>query len=510
MKDGQCIDSNNYDIICYSGEKLSSTGTSVQLNVGYNMLLAIGKNDYYGCAKHQINSYIDLSDSNIMLQDTYGQQYDDGQLSIEFTGKPIKPAVSLSIGNELIMQNIPAWSFSYQPKYGSLIHDSFNSYESYVCNYINNTSVSQNGASVIIKPTYISSSLSGKTLVFYITPTDISNCFIYGFKDVIEYDPQTSSMQNDMSLIYGETHKLSENKDYSLRYLFNDSLGDTIIYISGINDFYKEIRKDYKISGNISDESTKIYSDPQFSSLIENVTYAYTGEPISISAYVKLKDKLELPLNEYSIKYNDDKTTVGLHSARICGENNCSGSFKDFSYVISTDLSNCSFYPDSKDMIYQYTGKKIFPDIQISYGSMTLIKDVDYECIFQDDCINIGIHKFNIVGKTYWLGSKDYNFYIISESNTLLYKKDSLLVLDENIKTLDRRTLNLSVPSDDNLVKIVVGSHVISCEENLLSNCTSLVEADFSKCTDPSFEIPAGCFKYCNSLTSISMPGIMQ
>ena len=510
---GDYIESSMYDIICYRDSENQSEGLCVYLNPGYNVVLAIGKNDYYGYAKHQIESFVNVDKANIKLRADESNEslYNDTTPSVIYTGNPISPIVCLSIDNEFIQQNIPAWTFTHNVAYGNPIYGSIPEYKSYDCIYSNNVNVSSNPAKVIVNSLYPLSN-SSQTLEFYILPRGLINDNIEGFQQQVEYDPYISSTQTTLSVIYND-RLLQSNVDYVVSYANNEKLGFAQCIISGIGNFTSAFSNEYQITGNLGDSLTKLYNDDTYQTLISNAFYKYTGNDVSVNVYVKLKDVLELNPNDgqYIVDYIDsDNSSVGKHNAILTSINDINGWFYgtscEFSYNISTDLSNCTFIPEVIP-IQRYSGSEIKPTISIMYNGKDLVLGQDYDIDYIDDnYVDVDEHHFNIVGKTFWLGTKQFTFDIIDDTNTIVYRSNIAKVVNRNITRLTRAALNLTKDIDSTITRVVVGNKIRTCEAGLLSGCTALTEVDFSK-ANPNLEIPESCFDGCTSLKNVVFPG---
>lgn len=524
---GSIVVSNaDYTLYCYphgstKGEDITYT-KKMRLKPGFNFLLAVGKNNYFGYSQLSVESYVNPINCNIKLKkSTFGiEQYDSGQLHLTYSGFEQKPIVLLSSqSNEPISQKYDGWSISY-PENEEITY-SFDEYMTYNYEYANNIDVGI--ASCTVKSTHLENT-TPKTLTFTIDRLSMLSTTIDGIntKYVLSGNALgSSSIPVEPTPVVKYNSKIfSANDGYVVSYLSNSWIGKASLTIEGVNNLCAYATREFDIVGNMKDANATYEDSIQFDG------QDHKQIPSNVTLFNKA---LEKDVN-YSISYpNIDFVSPGNKIFNLDGlESGFCFNTQEFIYIIFEYLEKCTI--TGIDKIYKYTGQEIkpIPNVQYEYlnkvtgknVTMNLIENIDYELCYYDNpnYVNPNAGDMTSAGKKYvcvqgglapyWRSSSKYGirfeYTVYDESYTVIEKHDNTIMVINNA-ILNRSDIGIN-DIDKSLKKVSIGRNVVKLENNIFANCKQLEEVDLSNCSS-SLELSEGCFDGCVALNKIIFPG---
>ena len=295
-----------------------------------------------------------------------------------YTGKEITPAVVIKDGSTTLTQN-----------------------KDYTVSYSQNIEIGEAKVTIIGIGNY-----SGKILkTFNIKEQerqDISKLKISDIKDQtylgIKVTP-TIEIKNGNTV-------LTQNKDYELSYEDNINVGTAKVTIRGIGNYESQIVKSFKI----------VPKDISLVTVLDIDNQKYTGEKLEPAFDITDGSAKLVKDKDYTINYKNN-TEIGTATIEITGKGNYTGNItKNFNIVENVennvkDISKLSI-KNIEDKVY--TGKLITPEVKISDGQNTLIKNKDYTINYYNN-INVGTATAIIKGVGNYTGQIEMSFNIVKK-----------------------------------------------------------------------------------------------
>lgn len=344
-------------------------------NVAGHQMIASKVMDAYATIQEKTKSVAELTISDIPDQ--------------IYTGSEIKPHVIVKDGTKVLTENTD-----------------------YTLVYSNNTAVGEakvnivgmgNYAGNVIKTFNIKGSQSEKKSIVNLSYNDINNQIYSG----VDIKPDV--------VIKDSNYLLIKDKDYTLSYMNNNSVGTATVVIKGIGNYTEQTTKSFKIT-------PKSILDATVSDINAQV---YTGSEIKPSVVVYNGSIKLIENKDYNVEYANN-VQVGNATIKITGINNYTGTVsKSFiitetGQIVKKDISSvqCSTI-DNKI----YTGKLITPEVVLMDGEQILTKNVDYKLTYKDN-IDVGIGKLIITGMGDYTGEVEKSFTIIKKDINHTYVDD--------------------------------------------------------------------------------------
>ena len=223
------------------------------------------------------------------------------------------------------------------------------------------------------------------------------------------YDGNEKKPQVESVTIPGQTEPLKENVDYIVSYKNNVNAGTAQVVVEGINRYYNDFPKEFKI-GKRSLNSDKVIVK------LDKESYVYTGKPIEPTFTVIEENEVNgkvvniVRTEDFEITYTDNvnvstserKAMISLHGILNYDD------YKNAYFVIEPkklDSKNVEPIADT-----YYTGEPITPTPVIKDGDYELTAD-DYDVAYTDNLYE-GTAKVNITFKGNYKGTAETEFKI--------------------------------------------------------------------------------------------------
>lgn len=220
----------------------------------------------------------------------------------------------------------------------------------------------------------------------------------------------SDNIKPEVEIKYGRTI-LTENKDYTVRYINNNAPGIGQVIITGIGNYTSKTTVDFKIESKI----VKKISIAQVQ--MKALDKLYTGKSITPTITATYNNKTLVNGIDYKLNY---KTIInpGQATVTVTGIGNYQGTRNLVFMVKKIESNKVSYIPISRVIVNTlpnqiYTGKAVTPLVTVKDSGVLLRNGVDYTLSYRNN-INIGIAQVIINGKGKYQGTKTINFNIIN------------------------------------------------------------------------------------------------
>ena len=290
----------------------------------------------------------------------------------------------------------------------------------YALSYQNNTNVGT--ANIIIKG--IGNYKDYTTKTFIIIPKNISESSV---KDIAD-QKYTGSEIKPSIVVYDGSIKLIENQDYKLNFENNIEVGTASITITGINNYDKTVIKNFNIIQGDQQIKKKI-SEVECSTIDDKI---YTGKLITPEVILTDNEKTLIKNVDYILTY-ENNLNIGVGKVIITGAGDYIDTTEKEFNIIKKDI-NYTFIEDISDQIY--TGKEIKPIVSIKNDKIKLVEGTDYVVEYKNNT-DIGNAQIIITGINNFNGTMTKTFNIVDEKdiniqNTTV-KKDTTIKEDTTV-----------------------------------------------------------------------------
>ena len=208
--------------------------------------------------------------------------------------------------------------------------------------------------------------------------------------------PEVTVRDGEKTLIFG--------KDYKVSYSGNKKAGTGYVTVTGVGNYTGKVKIPFTI------QNVNLEDNPEVRIVVSDM--AYTGRACKPSVQVYYKDK-KLSGSDYMVSYMNN-TYKGQGHVAVTGKGNYAGTIsEDFRIVEKKQL--ISSLKIDKLGSYAYTGEAIEPNVKVMDGDYTLIRDVDYEVVY-DKQYHTGTASVTISGKGNYAGSKILTYKITKRS----------------------------------------------------------------------------------------------
>ena len=271
----------------------------------------------------------------------------------------------------------------------------------YSLTYHNNINIGT--ASVDVKG--IGNYTGTKKITFKIIAKDISNTTI---SDIQSYKYTGNEIKPPVNITDGSS-KLVENKDYTISYSNNISVGTASVLIKGIGNYSGSISKTFQI---LETEPAIVTKDINTLTISDITDKIYTGK--LITPEIKIFDDSNLLVKgvDYTLSYYNN-LEIGTATLQIKGIGNYRGTVNKTFNIVKKDI-NFTQISDISEQVY--TGNKIEPEVIITSDSIKLIEGQDYTVEYENST-NVGTATIKITGINNYTGSTIKSFEIISNSS---------------------------------------------------------------------------------------------
>ncbi len=263
----------------------------------------------------------------------------------------------------------------------------------YTLSYKNNVKVGKATVTITGKGNFILTN----TLTFKIKGKNINGVDVaYG-----ESMAYTGKARNPKVTLTDNGVTLKQDKDYKVSYKNNVYPGTGKIIITGIGNYSETRELTYTINPrSIAAATVKGLADK-----------GYTGGQRKQSLTLTYNKKTLKEGRDYTIRY-ENNVEVGTATVIITGKGNFGGEHVLTYKINRRSVAGLTF---SKVKNYTYTGKEVTPNVKVTYGKYTLVKDQDYTVTYSKN-VNVGTASITIKGIGSFSGSKTIKFKITPRS----------------------------------------------------------------------------------------------
>lgn len=195
--------------------------------------------------------------------------------------------------------------------------------------------------------------------------------------------------------------KLILNRDYTLSYAANVSVGMAEVSITGIGNFTGKVQTQFRILGPLT-----------LANVADIPIQQYTGSPITPKPQISFTGTELTEGVDYILEY-ENNINRGTATITITGMGWYTGTRK-----VSFDIAR-EFNEETQmrgiAAAYTYTGAEIAPVVRVEDDGAVLSKDRDYQISYSDN-LNVGTATITITGINKYRGSKSVTFKIIPQN----------------------------------------------------------------------------------------------
>lgn len=192
----------------------------------------------------------------------------------------------------------------------------------------------------------------------------------------VPYNNGQAVVPTKLVLKYGKT-TLTENVDYTVKYLNNTQIGTATVVLTGIGEYSGTKKVNFTVTGrNINKAKVEgLYAKD------------YTGEAITQNPVVTYNKELLVPEVDYLVSYQKN-INAGTATVIFTGINKYTGTlkktFKIKPYSILTNVTG-SFKNAPNTISVQYTKAGSTPDVEVMFKDKVLVKNVDYTLSYKNN-----------------------------------------------------------------------------------------------------------------------------
>ena len=260
-----------------------------------------------------------------------------GGTSYVYTGRPVTPAITVTLDGKTLQENVDYWKF----------YDGNNDVGPAEVWVYNDTNAAP-GEEV---PLQIAE--------FTITAAPIKNTNIKLANEVY-----TGKKIKPLPVITYNGITLKKGVDYTLAYGKNKKVGKGKVVITGKGNYVGKVTKKFKIT-------KASLKDANIASIKDKV---YTGNWIRPNVKIKFNGKKLVKNRDYTVKYTRNKN-AGIAKIKVKGKGNFRGTRTVQFAITPRPITNCSAYLNSKPY---WTGSPTEPAVKVTYRGRTLDEGSDY------------------------------------------------------------------------------------------------------------------------------------
>lgn len=235
-----------------------------------------------------------------------------------------------------------------------------------------------------------------KKLTYKVVAKPLTEAMISGIEDAV----YTGSPIKPTVIVKDGGAALAAGKDYTVSYNKNKAVGTATVTVKGKGNYSGTVKLPFTI------RKCSLEDNAQISVQVSDI--AYTGKAVKPKVQVYEGSK-KLPASGYSLSYANN-IEMGTGTVTITGKGNYIGTrTAQFRIVEKTKLITSLKVNKIADEIY--TGTAIEPDVTVTDGTYTLIKDMDYKLSYKNQ-YNVGKATVTIKGIGSYAGCKDLTYKI--------------------------------------------------------------------------------------------------
>ena len=299
-----------------------------------------------------------------------------GGTSYVYTGRPVTPAITVTLDGKTLQENVDYWKFYDE-------NNDVGPAEVWVYNDSNAASGEE---------------VPYKTAEFTITAAQIKNTNIKLANEVY-----TGKKIKPLPVITYNGITLKKGVDYTLAYGKNKKVGKGKVVITGKGNYVGKVTKKFKIT-KASLKNAKV------SGVKDKV---YTGNQIRPNVKVKFNGKKLKKGRDYTVKYGKNKG-VGVGKVKIKGKGNFKGTRTVQFAITPRPITDCNAYLNSSPY---WTGSPVEPAVKVTYRGRTLDEGDDYVLHYHHG-MNTSLvgawDKVTIYGKGNFRGSRVIRYQVLS------------------------------------------------------------------------------------------------
>lgn len=224
------------------------------------------------------------------------------------------------------------------------------------------------------------------------------------------YSP--TGVEPEPVVVYNGT-ELEKDRDYTVSYRNNESVGTATVEIHGIGNFEGTATKTFRIIAKKME-----------SGMIANIAdQSYTGAAVEPTPILSLGGETLEPGTDYTVSYTDN-TQAGTATVTVKGKGNYSGSITESFCIVPFSMEQTDAFEisvDGSEDTYEtkYTGNPISPAVSVvrtdGERKVTLEEETDYTVAYADNT-NAGEAQIIISGIGNYTGSMQIPFIISGKS----------------------------------------------------------------------------------------------
>ena len=321
-----------------------------------------------------------------------------GGTSYVYTGRPVTPAITVTLDGKTLQENVDYWKFYDE-------NNDVGPAEVWVYNDLN--------------------AASGEEVKYQIAEFTITAASIKNANIKLANEVYTGKKIKPLPLITYNGITLKKGVDYTLAYGKNKKVGKGKVVITGKGNFVGKVTKKFKIT-------KASLKDANISSVKDKV---YTGNWIRPNVKVKFNGKKLKKGRDYTVKYTKNKN-VGVAKIKVKGKGNFKGTRTVQFAITPRPITDCNAYLNSKPY---WTGSPVEPAVKATYKGRTLDEGSDYVLHYHHGMNSslVGfVDKVTIYGKGNFKGTRAIQYTVavrpITNSSISVGAIGSLKLSDPN------------------------------------------------------------------------------
>ena len=214
--------------------------------------------------------------------------------------------------------------------------------------------------------------------------------------DIADQEYSGTALTPDFVVSDGDL-TLKKNTDYTVEYQDNVNAGTATVTVKGKGNYTGSKKVTFKINEKDINKAVITDVDDQI----------FSGETITPEVVIKDGKETLKEGRDYTVSYKDN-LNIGTATITVKGKGNYTGS-KKLSFKIGAKHIKEVSVSDIADQIF--SGEAFTPEVVVTDGNKTLVKDQDYFVSYYDN-ENAGTAKVIITGTGNYVGEKEASFII--------------------------------------------------------------------------------------------------